>query len=262
MKKIKVIKNKKHDNGVLIPIKFSIDTLNIILAYIISDSDMISRGNLVNVRKLFNMIDVSVYREYQLLARYKFIHRALVAKLEDYMENPTVILESCRSSQYADIDDEIIDDVSNLRLRANEIKYVTSMISDKLSYSYYFKYKDSIIELISRMDKGEYESYKAISKSLKRELTGLLSEIRRTEQLDSNGDMFSLGEELFESVVTRTVKKLQAPSNQLKTQIQAFNETLNGGFESSRTYLLLGLSGRGLKLPLNFFNCGESLYVS
>lgn len=227
-----------------IPLKLSIDTLNIILAYVIKESDTINRGCLMNVRRLFGIIDQRVYQnDYQLIARFKFIQRALDAKLDDYIENPTVILESCRSKKYADVEDEIIEDVCDLNLKANDIKYVTNMINDKLSCAFLFKYKDPLNELLLRLENGEYESFKKIKKSFKREITGLLTEIRKVENLELSDSVFSLTDELFDASVSKTVKKLQATKNTLKTTIRYLNDMLNGGFEASRIYTFLGLSG-------------------
>ena len=228
-----------------IPLKLSIDTLNIILAYVIKESDTINRGCLMNVRRLFGIIDQRVYQnDYQLIARFKFIQRALDAKLDDYIENPTVILESCRSKKYADVEDEIIEDVCDLNLKANDIKYVTNMINDKLSCAFLFRYKDPLNELLLRLENGEYESFKKIKKSFKREITGLLTEIRKVENLELSDSVFSLTDELFDASVSKTVKKLQATKNTLKTTIRYLNDMLNGGFEASRIYTFLGLSGK------------------
>lgn len=228
-----------------IPLKLSIDTLNIILAYVIKDSDSISRGSLMNVRRLFNIIDDRIYQnDYQLIARYKFIQRALDAKLDEYIENPLVILESCRSKKYADVEDEIIEDVTDLTLKANDIKYVTNMISDKLSCAFLFKYKDPLSNLLNRLENGEYESFKKLKKSFKKEVTGLLTEIRKVENLELSDSVFSLTDELFDASVSKTVKKLQSTNNSLKTTIRYMNECLNGGFESTRVYMFMGLSGK------------------
>ena len=228
-----------------IPLKLSIDTLNIILAYVIKQSDTINRGCLMNVRRLFGIIDQRIYQnDYQLIARFKFIQRALDAKLDDYIENPTVILESCRSKKYADVEDEIIEDVSDLTLKTNDIKYVTNMINDKLSCAFLFKYKDPLNELLLRLENGEYESFKKLKKSFKREITGLLTEIRKVENLELSDSVFSLTDELFDASVSKTVNKLQATKNTLITTIRYLNEMLNGGFEASRIYTFLGLSGK------------------
>lgn len=227
-----------------IPLKLSIDMLNMILAYIISDSTNISRGSLMNIRKLFKIMDQRLYEvDYQLIARFKFIKRALSAKLDDYMENPVAIMESCRSAKYADVEDGIIEDVMDMKLRANDLKYVSNTISDKLSYSFLYKYKNPIGNLIMKLENGEYESFKNLKKEFKKQLGALLTEIRKAENLEESDSLFSLTEEMFDTVVSKTVTKLQSESNQLRTNVMALNETLNGGYMSTRVYLWLGLSG-------------------
>lgn len=263
MKRIKIRKildENKDENRFKVPLKLSIDMLNMILAYVVSDSENINRGNLVNVRKLFNIIDERLYEvDYELMARFKFVKRALNAKLDDYIENPTVLLETCRSRKYAEVEDEIIEDVSNMKLRAGDLKRVTSLISDKLAYSFLYKYKNPLSNLIARLDNGEYESFKNLKKEFKRNLSSLLNEIRKVENLEDSGTMFSLADEMFDSVVSKTVKQLQKSSNQLRTNIRALNETMNGGAEGGRVYTILGLSG-GLrfKLTKNLFNCWKN----
>lgn len=249
MKKIKVRKLKDEEEnesfGFKIPLKLSVDMMNMILAYIVSDNDYISRGSLMNIRKLFRIIDKRLYDiDYELIARFKFIQRALSAKLDDYIENPTVILETCRSTKYAEVEDGIIEDVTNMELRATDLKRVSNLISDKLAYAFMYKYKDPLSNLISRLDNGEYESFKQLKKEFKRNLSSLLTEIRKVENLEDSDAMFSLSEELFDSVVGKTVKKLQQASNQLKTNIKYLNVSLNGGYESGRVYTWLGLSGK------------------
>lgn len=242
--KLKIRKAKKDYWKNKIPIKFSIDTLNIILGYVISNSDMINRGNLINVRKLFDIIDERMYEnDYQHIARLKFIKRALKVRLEDYIDNKTIILSSCRTAKYEDIEDDIIDDVKDMNLTSNEIKFVTGLVTDKLTYAFLYKYKNNIVNLMERLDNGEYESFRDLSDRIKKEITLLTSEIRRVEQLQSADTLFALTEDLFETVITKTVKQLQAPSNMLITGIQSLNEMLNGGFQSTRFYMLLGLTG-------------------
>ena len=249
MKKIKVRKLKDEEEnesfGFKIPLKLSVDMMNMILAYIVSDNDYISRGSLMNIRKLFRIIDKRLYDiDYELIARFKFIQRALSAKLDDYIENPTVILETCRSTKYAEVEDGIIEDVTNMELRATDLKRVSNLISDKLAYAFMYKYKDPLSNLISRLENGEYESFKQLKKEFKRNLSSLLTEIRKVENLEDSDAMFSLSEELFDSVVGKTVKKLQQASNQLKTNIKYLNVSLNGGYEAGRVYTWLGLSGK------------------
>lgn len=244
-KKIRI--KRKHDPRYenKIPIPMSIDMFNIILAYISSRSDQITRGNLANVRKLWKIMDPRIFElDYNLEARFKFIKRALDNKLDNFIEDSTVLLNMSRSSKYADIEDEIIEDIYDIELKLSEIKYITNFIADKLAYSFFYNYKDSIVDLFMKLESGEYESFKSLKDDMKTELNALLSQIRKAESLQDSDQIFSLTKDLFETSVSRTIKKLQSPSRMLKTQIQYLNDMLGGNaFESGRFYMFLGLSG-------------------
>lgn len=228
-----------------IPIPMSIDLFNIILSYVASKSDQITRGNLANVRKLWKLMDSRLFEvDYNAEARYKFIKRALDNKLDDYIEDPVVLLNMSRSSKYADVEDEIIEDIYDIDLKLSEIKYITNFVADKLSYSFFYSYKDDIVDLFLKLESGEYESFKGLKDDMKLKLNSLMSEIRKAESLQDSEQVFALTKDLFETSVTRTVKKLQSPSRSLYTQMQYLNDMLGGNsFESGRFYLFLGLSG-------------------
>lgn len=253
MKKIKV--KRKHDAIYenKIPIPMSIDMFNIILAYVSSKSDQITRGNLANVRKLWKIMDPRIFElDYNAEARFRFIKRALDNRLDNFIEDPIVLLNMSRSSKYADIEDEIIEDIYDIDLKVSEIKYITNFVSDKLAYSFFYNYKEPIIELFMKLESGEYENFKNLKDDLKLQLNGLLSQIRKAESLQDSEQVFSLTKELFETSVSRTIKKLQSASRTLKTQIQYLNDMLGGNaFESGRFYMFLGLSGGEQLLPIS-----------
>jgi len=54
----------------------------------------------------------------------------------------------------------------------------------------------------------------------------------------------------LEGTIRRSIRQLNAPSSKLKTSIRMKNEMLNGGFESGRFYLILGLQGGGKSVEL------------
>lgn len=244
MKKKILVKKKKSSIG-KIRLVLSIDMLNIILAYCISEDESITRGNITNVRKLWDMIDDDVFdRDYESQARFKFIKRVLKHKLDGYIENPTILLNAARSSKYEDVEDEIIADAKNIKLRLSEIKFITKFVSDKLTYSFLYSHKDIIMNMFMKLESGEFETFSEIKDVLKRNLSSLLGDIRRAEMLQDQNDVFSLVEDLFNSSVTKTVKKIQSPTRSLYTGVQYLNEMLGGnGFESGRLYMFLGLSG-------------------
>ena len=227
-----------------IPLKFSIDTLNIIIKYVASDNEAINRGNLLNTKKLFDMIDERIYEEdCQLISRFVFIKKLLKNKIEKKIDNPQLLLEVSKGHKYLDIEENIIEELGDVRLSLGDARSITSMISDKLTYNFYFKNKDNIINLFRRIESGEYENYKDISKSLKKEMTNLLTEIRKVESSETTDSFFSLTESIFEAAVARVVKRAQSASTMLKTNVQALNHCLNGGYEAGRVYMYMGLSG-------------------
>ena len=174
---------------------------------------------------------------------------------KNIVNNTILLQQAARSKKYEDIEDEVIGDIEDIKLNLSDIKSVNSMVSDKLTYNFYFKHKEILYQLFDRMEQGEYESYKDISKELKKQLSSLLSEIQKVETMESNQSFFSLSEGIFESMVTRAVKKAQAPSTYLKTKIQYLNRMLNNGFESGRVYMFLGLTGGKLLLPIVVILC-------
>ena len=65
-----------------IPIKFDISMLNMFIGYIFKKSVQITRKSLMNMRKLFGIIDISIYENSdEMFARVEFIRKALEAKL-------------------------------------------------------------------------------------------------------------------------------------------------------------------------------------
>ena len=241
-----IIGIKKINYDELVPIKFSIDTLDIIIAFIFSDSKFISRANLSNIQKLFDKIDKRIYEsDFQLIGRFSFIRRALKLKLNKFIDNSKLLAEACRTEKYAEVDDIIISELDRFNLSFSEIKYVNSMIADKLNYSYIFKYKDELIKILRRVDDVEYENFKDITENLKLEIVRMLTDIRKIEQDDDSTEKFSLTDGLFDRMVEKTVNRLKQKSTVLKTGIQELNNMFNGGLEGKRVYTIAGLTGGG-----------------
>ena len=73
------IKNK----NVKIDVKFDITELDLFCAYIISENRSIRRGNIINLRNLLALIDMSVYgNDQERLKRIEFINKGIEARLQ------------------------------------------------------------------------------------------------------------------------------------------------------------------------------------
>lgn len=234
------------------PIKFDIEELNMISAYVISDNRMVTRGCLGNVRKLFDIMDEKLYKnDEQMDARIYFIKRVLDARLGEHIDNINVIKNYCKAGKYTEIIDDVLYSIEErYRLDSRSIKYVSNLIAERLTYSFVFSYKSSLSYLVEKIDLNDFESYGELITIVKDVISGLSSEIRKAERKDSDVT-FDLSEENFANVVMETVNKLKAPSNKLVTGIQKLNEILGGGFEKKRVYLFLGITGK-------FFACTYS----
>lgn len=234
----------------LLPIKFGSHALNMILAYVTDESGDVSRGNLGNVKKLFRMIDPNIYdRDAGLAARFKYIKKAVDIKLVDEVSNKKLILESCRCNRWADINDDIMDDIKSIKLKKGDLKQLTKMISEKLSYSYIYRYKGDIVNMIAELEAGDYDSLKEFNQKFKKVIKKLMDGIRTSER-EEDENVFSLKDAIFKKIVKKTVQKLASPTNKLRVGMQKLNEILSGGFEDERFYTFLGPSGGGKSVLL------------
>lgn len=229
-----------------VPIKFEIEMLNTILAYILEDpkNKLVTRGCLVNVKKLFDLMDMRLYNDdIYLEARIHYTRQALIAKLEIFMDNKNLILDYCACKKYAELADEIKYDIDVINLSGPEIKYITSFISDRLNYCFLYLYKDKLKDEFDKLETNEFIHLKDLKTRIMGMIQLLIADIRRAESLESANMDFSLEPEMFEAIVHKTVEELQNPSNNLKCGIQALNEMIGGAFESKRFYMFLGISG-------------------
>lgn len=253
MRKVKV---KRLDYKNRIKMKFSLYTLNIFISYTISNDERISTNSLMNIRKLLNLIDPTVFdNDFALKARFRFLDMALEAKLDNGLENPYLLIEHCRTARFADVYEDIIEDVGRYTLTKKEIKYVNNMVSDRLSHCFMYHHKDAIMEQLSKLDSGDFEDLGSLKRNLKKTIINLMTDMRKAEANQDMDGAFSLREGTFERAVTETVERLQNPGNILKTGIQALNEILAGGFQAQRFYMFAGLSGgfkSGLLLNLMY----------
>ena len=73
------VKNK----NLKIDVKFDITELDLMCSYIISENKSIRRGNIINLRNLFEIIDISNYmNDQERLLRIDFIKRGIEARLQ------------------------------------------------------------------------------------------------------------------------------------------------------------------------------------
>lgn len=228
--------------GDKVPLTLSGDILTAMLSYVLSDDRSITRGNLTNARKLVDLMDMRVYQnDIYAQAKLHYIEQVLLGRIDLYMENRSLLLEYAYSAKYQEVMNDIKYDIDNYKLSGPEIRYMSTMINDRLNYCFLYLYKDIIMEEFNRLETNDFVHLKDLKNSIMDIVTKLISDIRRAENLEKANMDFSLEDSIMEAVVEKTVKDLQNPSCNLKCGIQALNEMLGGAFESERFYMFLGL---------------------
>lgn len=156
------------DDEVKIPLKFDITVLNMIIGSLFKKSVQVTRKSLLNIQRLFDKIDTSIYvGNDKLEARINFINLALDAKLNQGFESDEAIINYCRSDVFDKENEEIINSIPvYTKLNYEEIKYLNKMIEDRLQYYYLFTYKDKLYSSIERLDSGDYKSFGDINTEL------------------------------------------------------------------------------------------------
>ena len=227
-----------------VAIKFDITMLNSMIGSIFKRSVQVTRKSLMNMKRLFAVIDENVYEGNEPLeARIQFINRALEAKLDMGFENDDAIINYCRTDNFNKENNEIINNIPHYtKLNYEEIKYINKAVEDRLKYYYLFNYKDALYDTIEKLDSGDYSSFSEINTQLLSICSDLINETRKTKSVE-NTDTFSLSDENFETVITDIVTRLKNPSRNLRTGIRKLNEILSPAFMGGRLYTFMGLPG-------------------
>ena len=225
-----------------IDVQIQFEMLQNIISYLFTDSPLINRKALVNIRDLFSMINTDQYENDEaMMARFFFINKVLEGKIDEGLFNYAMLIERCKGGIHDEEIETIIEYLDTTpELIAEEVKSVNQWISERLQNIHLFKHKDRIMDAFESLQIGDYESISDINEEVEEACGELLSDIRKAkaDQLD-NYD-FDLTDESFDNAIEAAVIDLSRPSNYLKTGIQYLNEMYCGGYEAGRFYCYVG----------------------
>lgn len=224
--------------------KFDLIMLNNFIGYLMKKSKQINRKSLINMRRLFDLIDERPYETNPKMdARIRFIKRALEARIDNGIENEGMLINYCRSDSNNPDNEEIINNIERYtRINFNEINEINKIVQDRIQHSYMLEYSPRIYDLAERLDSGDYNSYREINEEMIDLARGLINESRRVAVLNEQ-DTFSLDDPAFDDNLKDVVTRLKDPARILTTGIRALNQILAPGFHSKRLYMLMGLNG-------------------
>lgn len=240
----KVLKNKR----VKLPINFDLASLNLMCTYILSENRNIKRGQFINLRNLIELLDMEKYISDQ--ERYKrvmFIRKGLEARLVKGLNDPYAIIKYINGGL---LDSDIIDINNFIGMSNSEIEWINETVSNTLSASFLYENAPEGIDILTRFMAAEAKEISSTFLECKEWIKKMNNEFRRNESCIASDRMFSLKPESFSDIIKDTYNEVSSTYRRLVTGMQGFNQLIGGGFENTRCYLLLGLTGIGKSLSM------------
>lgn len=239
-------RNINKDNA---KINIDLTTLNILCRYILQDPRLIRMEHLVNVRRLLNLVDPSMYEnDQEKVKRINFLRKAIEARLDYSLTDKELILKHINGGIDFQVD---FLDYNNLTLDKNNIQYCHRIVEEMLKYSFFYNEANNIQEVLTEFKSADISNKTNIILKIEPMLDRIKNEFRKAHVEDNLNDVtFSLEDGTFETAVTDTYNMVTNPSRRLFTGMQGLNEMIGGGFESGRVYMFLGVAGVGKSLTL------------
>ena len=227
-------------------IKFNVTTLDMVIAFIYKDSVLRTRKTLSNVFKLFNSLDMSNYTDNpELFNRVWIIKKTLDGKLYQGFESDDFLAQYCLDDIECDeYKADLIQRIGTKKISHEESKHLIKKLDDTLQYGYTVTVKDIMMQILNKIDDGDFRTYQSVSEDLYNIATSIISINRSTSSLNSD-QTFSLQEEVFEQVIEDAVQKLKDRNRIFITGIQRWNTILSPGYLSKRLYTYLAFPGKG-----------------
>lgn len=224
--------------------KWDIGILNKLIGLTFKKNMYITVSILRNLQKLMNQSDFSIYQSKGLIyKRVGFLKKALKAKLDEKLEDESLILTYCRS----DLDDPVVEDIINnlpkyKQLNHQEIKFLISYIDDRLHYGIIQVYIEKMAEIMEKIEDGEYQTYAQARMMVDNWVAdyNMASRAIRTKYQDN---VLDLNDPNLQDKVSDVLSRLGNTSSIIITGIQMLNEMLSPGFRPGKLYVFLGLTG-------------------
>lgn len=222
---------------------FTLQTLDIMCRYLLTDNQTIRRGQLINMRNLVYIMNPENYiNDSEKVKRINFIKKGIEAKLVCNLTDRYMILTHINGGI---ISDGLVNLDDFRELTGAEVKWVNDMVSEALKYTHLENRVDELSTLCSRFKSNDYTSRSEIVSQLEFAINDIQNEFRRCKNENSTEAMFSLRDGYFEDIMHDTYNTLSSPRRKLVTGMQGMNELLGGGFENGRCYVYFGLPGEG-----------------
>lgn len=231
-----------------LPINFDVSSLDLMCQYTISSNRNIKRGMYINLRNLIEVLDMEKYINDQ--ERYKrvlFIKKGLEGRLERGLDKPQMLVKYVNGGF---VDDNFIDVSNYTELSNQEIDWINETISNTLSLLFLYEEADRGIDLLTRFKIADSSNITRIGMELKDWVSKLNTMFRRVQAQSVINETFSLDPAHLVNMLDSVRTELTNEYRKLYTGMVGFNQLIGGGFENTRCYLFLGITGIGKSLSL------------
>lgn len=231
-----------------LPINFDLASLTLMCNYVISENRNVRRLQYINLRNLISMLDMERYiNDQEKYKRVLFIKKGLEARLDRNLQDQLMILKYINGGI---LDNDIID-ISEFKDMSNaEIDWINETVSEAIKSAFIYERSDYMLDLWTRFKAADYRSISAISQEIEAATTELNTLFRKAKVETSTERAFSLTPDIMESIITDSWQEVTSSYRKLITGMQGFNQLIGGGFENTRVYLLLGITGVGKSMTL------------
>ena len=231
-----------------IPLHFDLTALDLLCNYLVSGNSNIKRDSYANLRNLIEMLDMDQYmNDQEKYKRVLFIKKGLEGILQKNITDRDILIKYINGGLF---DDDILPVNQFKPMSNNEVEWVTETVSNSIKYSFLYQRCDSLLDMLTRFKSTDYRSIKSISDEIETAIADLNTAFRKAKAESSSEKPFSLNPDTIESVITDAWNEVTSKYRKLITGMQGFNQLIGGGFENTRVYLLLGLTGAGKSMTL------------
>lgn len=244
-------RNNNSEQWVL-PLNYNVEDMDMFCSYVMNMSDVVSRPALINLRTMFEIMDKRPYSNNDiLLSRIEFINLALDARLDLELERKRLIITHIQRNCDKRFEDLITNVIENLqKISESSCKYINQTVFENLLEGYSMVYAKKLNKLFMKQDQGYYKTMKDFSADFKQLMASYQDTLYQIERYNKSTNEFDLSSGSIKSKIKGFLKRIKAPSNKLKTGIQYLNRMFNGGLESGRSYLFMGITGVGKSIVL------------
>ena len=220
-------------------------TLELYAAYLIATVHKSNRQALVDLKDLLGLMDVEktyATNEQKERNTYTFLKNLVQARLDGLEDRDILISKSLDG-----VDQSNLFPMNKLdrQLNLNELSYLEGNIIENRNEYYAIAFMADAASMYDSFTMADDKGRHDILTNLKDRIYKTNRNIKASVNINSITESFSLEEESFEDTIKEVYTRACDASTKLKTGMKAFNMSLNGGFESSRCYVYLGLPGEG-----------------